>query len=99
MNTPSPRLIMTQMLGVSPWFMKPTPNASHILRPRTRPLALRANAISFVSPHVSPLSLGTRSSARAAVPVYPARPKVSVALELAPERHSHHSLKDKKCRS
>ncbi len=44
--TPSPRLIMTQMLGVSPWFMKPTPKASHMLRPRTRPLALRANAIS-----------------------------------------------------
>ena len=44
MKTLRPRLITTQMLGVSPWFMKPTPKASHMDRPRTRPLALRANA-------------------------------------------------------
>ena len=41
-KTPSPRLTMTQMLGVRPWFMKPTANASIMDRPRTRPLALRA---------------------------------------------------------
>ena len=45
-KTPRPRLIVTQILGVSPWFMKPTANASTIDRPRTRPLAFRANAIS-----------------------------------------------------
>ncbi len=37
---------MTQIEGVSPWFMKPTPKASHMERPRTRPLALRAKASS-----------------------------------------------------
>ena len=41
-NTPRPRLMVTQMLGVSPWFMKPTANASIMERPRTSPLALRA---------------------------------------------------------
>ncbi len=44
--TPTPRLVMTQMDGVRPWFMKPTPKASHMERPRTRPLALRAKASS-----------------------------------------------------
>ena len=45
-KVPTPRLTTTQMLGVSPWFMKPTANASHMERPRTKPLALRANASS-----------------------------------------------------
>jgi hypothetical protein len=43
--TPNPKLIITHILGVSPWFMKPTPNASQNESPRTRPLALRAKAI------------------------------------------------------
>jgi len=44
--TDRPRLIMTHMLGVRPWFIKPTPKASTIDRPRTRPLARRANTFS-----------------------------------------------------
>src|SRR4030043_1124128 len=43
--TPKPKLIITHMLGVRPWFMNPTPNASINDSPRTRPLALRAKAI------------------------------------------------------
>ncbi len=33
------------MLGVNPWFMKPTPKASMNDKPRTKPLAFLANAI------------------------------------------------------
>ncbi len=43
---PRPQVIIVQMLGVMPWFMSPTAIASVIERPRTRPLALRANASS-----------------------------------------------------
>ena len=39
---PRPSVKISQMLGVIPWFMKPTANASIIERPRTSPLALRA---------------------------------------------------------
>src|SRR5674476_1645376 len=45
-KTPRPNVTANQMLGVSPWFMKPTAKASVIERPRTRPLALRAKASS-----------------------------------------------------
>ena len=43
---PRPQVIIVQMLGVMPWFIMPTAMASVIDRPRTRPLALRANASS-----------------------------------------------------
>src|SRR4030042_2397667 len=43
--TPKPKLIMTHMLGVRPWFIKPTPKASQNESPRTRPLAFRAKDI------------------------------------------------------
>ena len=45
-KTLMPSVIVVQMLGVNPWFMKPTANASSMDNPRTRPLALRANASS-----------------------------------------------------
>ena len=48
---PSPHVIIVQMLGVMPWFIMPTANASIMERPRPKPLALRANA----SPPHSPL--------------------------------------------
>ncbi len=44
--TPRPRLVTTQMLGVRPWFMNPTPNESQNERPRVRPLAFREKTIS-----------------------------------------------------
>ena len=58
---------MTQMDGVSPWFMKPTPKASHMERPRTRPLALRAKASS--SAKVPPLL--QRAAGLAPMPAIP----------------------------
>ena len=80
--TPRPRLIMTQMLGVSPWFMKPTPKASHMLRPRTRPLAFRANAISPSPRITTPHGSGTPVSAARRAWFSPAGPQVTPSLPL-----------------
>jgi len=52
-KTLMPSVIVVQMLGVNPWFMKPTANASSMDNPRTRPLALRATLV--LQPRNSPL--------------------------------------------